>query len=179
MGRRFFFMIIMTAVILWSCSENKGRMNDSADNAVLPQPDGTYSLSVAKAVCYNDVTNPSSNTAEWNIVVKESGRYKVWLSSATMDTLDLSYANPVKVHLMDNRLDVVPECDRIVLDSEEVSLPYYRADSYMGSFYISEPGQYTLQVISEKILPVEASNSQSSLSEDTRLMSVILTPMTR
>ncbi|MFZ0283351.1 MAG: hypothetical protein WAL29_16995, partial [Bacteroidales bacterium] len=81
--------------------------------------------------------------------------------------------------LLDNQLEVDPACDKIVRNSGEVTYPYYRADSYMGSFYISEPGQYNIQVISEKVLPKEAMNNISSRPDDTRLMSVILTPNKR
>jgi hypothetical protein len=49
----------------------------------------------------------------------------------------------------------------------------------MGSLYISEPGEYSIQVISEKVLSKEAMNKSTSGPEDTKLMSIILTPMTR
>jgi hypothetical protein len=66
-----------------------------------------------------------------------------------------------------------------VLNSADVSYPYFRADSYAGSFYISEPGEHSIQVISEKVLTKEAMNRIPSGLNDTKLMSVILTPMTR
>ena len=144
----------------WSC----GRKSDSdnvSDNAILQEADGTLALNVEKATCYNDIVNPSSNTAEWNIVVSKPGTYKVWLSSATKDTTDLSYINSVKISLLDKLLEVNPECDKVVLNSDDVSYPYFRADSYMGSFYISEPGEYSIQVISEKVLTKEAMNHSS------------------
>jgi hypothetical protein len=49
----------------------------------------------------------------------------------------------------------------------------------MGSFYIQEPGEYTIQVISEKVIPQKDIASASSSANHTKLMSVILTPMTR
>jgi hypothetical protein len=65
------------------------------------------------------------------------------------------------------------------LNSNDVKYPYYRADSYMGSFYIQEEGEYSIQVISEKAIPQKDIASASSSPIHTKLMSVILTPMTR
>jgi hypothetical protein len=104
---------------------------------LFPLTDGSYHLSVSKAACYSDKDNPSSNTAEWNISVGEAGRYKVLDRQRHIDTLNLRYSNPVKVNLLDNRLYVNPECEQVVTDSKEVSLPYDRADSYMGLFLFS------------------------------------------
>lgn len=178
MSRTIFAIVGLAALLVWSCG-NQSQNKNSADNAVVQQADGTLSLNLEKATCYNDEVNPSSNTAEWNVVVSKPGRFKVWLSSATKDTTDLSYRNTVKISLLDNELEADPACDKIVKNSGEVSYPYFRADSYMGSFYISEPGEYNIQIISEKVLPKEAMNDISSMPDDTRLMSVILTPNTR
>jgi len=161
-----------------SCGKKSVSRNASV-NAILQDADGTLALNMEKATCYSDMINPSSNTAEWNILVSKPGRFKVWLSSATKDTTDLSYVNSVKISLLDKQLEVNPECDKIVLDSEEVSFPYFRADSYMGSFYISEPGEYSIQLISEKVLSKEAMNKMSEGLDETKLMSVILSPITR
>ena len=178
-GRIFLFLGI-SAAIIYSCSNQGGRKDQNRmDNLIVQSDDGTISLKLEHAVCYNDEVNPSSNTAEWNVVVSQPGRYKVWLSSATKDTIDLSYANPVKVTMLDSRLDVSPEVDVIVRNSADVSYPYYRADSYMGSFFISEPGEYSIQVISEKVISKDAKDNTSSSLNNTRLMSVNLTPITR
>lgn len=174
MRSNLFAMIGLCALIICSCGHKSGR-NDLSDNTVRQQDDGTLSLNLEQAICYNDEVNPSSNTAEWNVLVSKPGRFKVWLSSATKDTTDLSYNNSVKISLLDVQLEADPACDKIVKDADEVSYPYYRADSYMGSLYISEPGEYIIQVISEKVLPKEAMNNISSGAGDTRLMSVILT----
>jgi len=161
-----------------SCGKKSVSRNASV-NAILQDADGTLALNMENATCYSDMINPSSNTAEWNILVSKPGRFKVWLSSATKDTTDLSYVNSVKITLLDKQLEVNPECDKIVLDSEDVSFPYFRADSYMGSFYISEPGEYSIQLISEKVLSKEAMNNRSDALDETKLMSVILSPITR
>jgi hypothetical protein len=164
--------------LVWSCGK-KSDSDSVSGNAILQEADGTLALNMEKATCYSDNVNPSSNTAEWNVVVSKPGTFKVWLSSATKDTTDLSYANSVKLSLMDKLLEVNPVCDKVVLNSENVAFPYFRADSYMGSLYISEPGEYSIQVISEKVLSKEAMNNRKSVPVNTRLMSVILTPMTR
>jgi hypothetical protein len=161
-----------------SCGKKSVSRNASV-NAILQDADGTLALNMENATCYSDKINPSSNTAEWNILVSKPGRFKVWLSSATKDTTDLSYVNSVKITLLDKQLEVNPACDKIVLDSDDVSFPYFRADSYMGSFYISDPGEYSIQLISEKVLSKEALNNRSDALDETKLMSVILSPITR
>jgi len=178
MSKKIFTLITLAMLLVWSCGQKTGSEKTSV-NAILQEADGTLALSIESATCYSDLVNPSSNTAEWNVVVSKPGRFKVWLSSATKDTTDLSYVNSVKITLLDNQLDVNPECDRIVLDSDDVSFPYFRADSYMGSFYISEPGEYSIQLISEKVLSKDAKNLSMSGRDDTQLMSVILSPATR
>lgn len=173
------FTIIGVIVLLaWSCGSNTDQ-NSVSENAVVQEADGTLALDMDEATRYSDDVNPASNTAEWNVVVSKPGTFRVWLSSATKDTTKLSYSNSVKLSLLDKFLEVNPVCDKVVLNSGEVSLPYYRADSYMGSLYISEPGEYSIQVISEKVLPKEAELSEDMTTEDTRLMSVILTPLSR
>jgi hypothetical protein len=178
MSRKVFTIISLVALLVWSCGK-KSESDSVSGKAVVQKADGTLALDMANATCYSDKVNPSSNTAEWNVVVSKPGTFKVWLSSATKDTTELSYANSVKLSLMDKLLEVNPECDKVVLNSANVALPYFRADSYMGSLYISEPGTYSIQVISEKVLSKEAMNNSKSNTDDTRLMSVILTPMTR
>lgn len=143
-----------------------------AENRIMQKEDGSLSLTLDNAGRYCDVTNPSNNTADWNIVISKPGRFKVWLTSATKDTSDLRYHDSVKISLLDVRLEGNPLVDKIVRNSNEVSYPYFRADSYMGSVYVSEPGEYNLQVISDKVI------GPSSVSE-TKLMAVTLTPEAR
>ena len=178
MKGKIFTLLSLVMLLVWSCGSDSPKVNVS-ENAVVQESDGTFALSLDDAACYSDAENPASNTAEWKVVVSEPGTYKVWLSSATTDTTDLSYINSVRISLLDKLIEVDPVIDRVVLDSKEVSFPYFRADSYAGSFYFSEPGEYSIQVISEKILPKEAMNSSKDESIDTKLVSVILTPMTR
>lgn len=171
----------LASVLLFSCSSNSGNKANgrSESDVVLQQEDGTITLKLEKAACYSDVNDPSSNTAEWNVLISTPGRYSVWLSSATKDTLDLNYTNTVKINFLDNQLEVDPECDRIIKNSDDVKYPYYRADSYMGSFYVMEPGEYNIQVISEKILSKELRNETAYLSDNTRLVALSLAPVKR
>jgi hypothetical protein len=176
-------LVVAFTAGLDSCSNSGSNIADNSSNLnekILQQEDGTLSLALEKAAFYRNEVDPSCNTAEWNIVVSKPGRYSVWLSSATKDTMNLSYASSVKINLEDERLEAKPIGDRIVLNANEVKYPYFRADSYMGSFYIQEAGEYNLQVISEKVgktTDVKAVVNQSE--ENTKLMSVILAPMTR
>jgi len=174
----FVWIIFIGVTIFYSCdnavkpTENK---KNRAENKILQQEDGTISLKVDKAECYHDMVNPSSNTAEWNVFVSKSGRFNVWLSSATKDTTDLQYQNSVRLNILDNRLESRPECDKIFLNSSDVSYPYFRADSFMGSLYIQDTGLCNIQLISDKILPQDSRNDKSSVSENTKLISVLLT----
>jgi hypothetical protein len=152
-------------------------MNSFAVNKVLQQSDGSIELQVKKAECYSDKVNPSSNTAEWNVVVSKSGRFNVWLSSATIDTTNLEFDSKVLLSVHDNRLEVQPVINKVFKNCSEVDYPYFRADSFMGSLYIQDTGLYAVQIISDRILPDD--KTSNSGSEKTRLLSVVLTPAVR
>lgn len=176
------WMILIGIVMLSSCINPAKTTEDrttSEENKILQQEDGTISLKVDKADCYQDKINPATNTAEWNIVVSKSGRFDVWLSSATKDTTNLQYKNTVMLSIQDNRLEAQPGCDKIFQNSSDVSYPYFRADSFMGSLYIQDTGLYNIQVISEKIIPQNSKMNGSSDAENSKLISVFLTPITR
>jgi hypothetical protein len=169
---------LVVSCIFSTCTNSNSNHLSDEQNIVSQENDGSFHLKIEEASCYSDQDDPSGNTAEWVFVVPNPGSYKVWLSSATTDTLSLNYANTVKISLLDHRLEKIPECDRIVKDSKDVSYPYFRTDSYMGSLYFSESGEYNLQVISEKIVSGGPGQIVSS-SENTKLMSLILVPNTR
>jgi len=153
--------------------------DQEADNRIIQQQDGTVSLKLEKAACYSDAVNPSNNTADWNVVISKPGRFKVWLSSATKDTADLSYSSSVKVNILDDHLEVTPAIDKVVTNSDDVPDSYYRADSYVGSFYVPEPGEYNIQVISDKVIAKNAGSKNNPQIDDTILMSVLITPAIR
>ena len=172
-------LIILVLSLTYSCnnSGNNSSGNIEVENKIVQQEDGTISLYLEKASCYNDKGDPSSNTAEWNFEVSKPGRYDVWISSLTKDTMNLQYSGSVKVNLQDERLEGVPIGNKIVIDADDVSYPYFRADSYMGTFYFDQPGEYSIQLISEKAIKQAGNFSSSESSDHTVLRSLILTPM--
>ena len=183
MGRKICGLIIIIAgILLYSCTDagvKKDTKNQIVKNKILQQEDGTISLKVDKADCYQDVVNPSSNTAEWNVRVSKSGRFNVWLSSATKDTTDLKYNNSILLSFLDNRIEAHPACDKIIRNSSDVSYPYFRADSFLGSLYIQDTGLFNIQIISDKIIPKDINKGSSGNIESSKILSVFLTPATR
>lgn len=178
----FVWMVLIGVALFVSCS-NEARSgkdeNAVAEKKIMQQKDGTISLKIDKAECYHDLVNPSSNTAEWNIVVSKSGRYDVWLSSATLDTIDLNYKDSVLLSIHDNRFETLPIVTRVVQNSSDVSRPYYQADSFVGSLYIQDTGSYSVQVISDRVLPKDFRPGGSSSNDLTKILSVSLTPAKR
>ena len=175
-------LILIVGVFLYSCNDagvKKGTKNQIVKNKILQQQDGTISLKVDKADCYQDAVNPSSNTAEWNVRVSKSGRFNVWLSSATKDTTDLKYKNSVLLSILDNRIEAHPACDKIIRNSSDVTYPYFRADSFLGSLYIQDTGLYNIQIISDKIIPKDINKGSSGDLESSKILSVFLTPITQ
>lgn len=176
--KRLLFAVSLIAVLGVSCNRSGIKGDVEEANLVMQQDDGTVMLDMDKAECYSDEADPSSNTAEWKVAISKAGRYKIWLSSATKDTMNLSYTYKIKVNLQDNQLDLKPEYNKIIQDSDEVEYPYFQADSYMGTFYIPEPGEYIVQIISELVDSDPRSNI-AGLTEDIELMSLVLAPSTR
>ena len=181
MSRRFIPIVCgFYAVLAWSCGQqNPAKNTQEAGNRIVQQADGTVSLKIEKAVCYSDAANPTNNTADWNVVISKPGRFKVWLTSATRDTSILKYSNSVKVNIMDDHMEVKPAVDKIVQNADDVPSSYFRADSYVGSFYVPEPGEYNIQVISDKVTARNSASKDMPKADDPMLMSVILTPAIR
>lgn len=182
MGRKVFLFLLMAgSILLYSCNnagEKKETSGKVSQNKIKQQVDGTISLMVDKADCYHDMVNPESNTAEWNVIVSKSGRYNVWLSSATIDTTNLRYRNSVRLSILDTRLEARPACDKIIHNSRDVTYPYFRADSFMGSLYLKDTGLYNIQIISDKIVPKDYRDASQS-ADESKLLSVFLTPIVR
>jgi hypothetical protein len=182
MSKKSFLWVAVTGLsLIYSCGNagNQPTDNKKDDNKILQQADGTISLKLDKAECYNDKSDPSGNTAEWDVVVSRSGLYNVWLSSSTKDTIDLKYKHPVLVSVQDTRLEGQPARCRIIHNSTDVSYPYFRADSFMGSMYIQDTGEFNIQVICEKILPDDNGLATASGEDLSKLISVSFTPDTR
>jgi hypothetical protein len=173
-------MTALLVIIIPSCG-NHGSPNVSEDveNRIMQQEDGTVLLKLAEAAIYNDPSDPVGNTAEWEVVITKPGRYWVWLSSATKDTMDLRYSHAVKISLMDDQLEGKPVCNRISENAGIVHDSYFIAESYMGSFFIQDSGEYKVQVISEKVDPRNLEKQNTALLDDTMMISVQLAPATR
>lgn len=120
--------------------------------------------------------NPQYNTAEWVFMVEKPGRYDVWLSSLTLDTTQLHYAENVVITAGETKLTKKPVGDQIVTEDKSVKEPWFRADSHMGSIFFSKPGEYPVQVISDRVEAHGNDLSQLSTEKHTLINSVILKP---
>ena len=178
----YVWMILIGVAFFYSCKNEvrqSGNKSASAttEDKILQKADGTISLKINNAECYQDMSNPASNTAEWNVVVSKSGRYNVWLSSATKDTTNLQYKNAVMFSILDKRIEAVPTCDKVIHNSTEVCSPFFEADSFMGTLYIQDTGLCNVQVISEKIIPENLISKEETGEFNSRLLSVSLIPV--
>ena len=117
----------LASIFLWNCSNVSDKKNVKvADGLVRQQDDGMISLRLANAGYYNDIMYRSNNTAEWNVVISKPGGYKVWLSSATRDTSNLNYSTSVKLNFPTGQLAVIPECDKIIQNSQRCVIPLFQ-----------------------------------------------------
>ncbi len=169
--------IIAGLSLLISCNHSEPESRNR--KIVKQQADGTISLDLEKADRYTDMEERSDNTAEWNVVVKKSGRYNVWISSATLDTTDLNYKNSVMINVQDKMIQAHPDCDKIIANSKDVPYPYFRADSFIGTLYLQDTGEFYIQVNSEMILPEDYSAGEASAEDISKLISVSFTPVIR
>ncbi|MCU0361750.1 MAG: hypothetical protein MUE32_00180 [Bacteroidales bacterium] len=176
----YFVSAVMAGVLLLGSCGQKGSDSQlsafDGNGSIRQEIDGSISLSLDEAECYSDTEDPSNNTAEWNVLLSKPGRFDVWLSSATIDTSGMKYGKAVQLSIRDKRLEAMPECDKVVLNSPDVSYPYFRADSFIGSLYLQDTGLVSIQVISDKILPKQQG---ASAGPDTRMLSLFLTPSVR
>lgn len=153
-------------------SENKKRNNDKPIGY-----DGGVTLLIKDADLIQIDSNPHYNTAEWHFKVSKPGRYDVWLSSLTCDTSHLQFAENVTITAGDARIEKKPVGDDIVIDDKSVKSPWYRADSHMGSVFFSAPGEYQVQVISDRVLALPSDPSALNVDTHTLINSLILKPM--
>lgn len=164
--------------LLWSCghqsgstSEIQGRLGDASAQ------DGGVVLLVEKADLLQLEDRPEYNTAEWLVTVDKPGRYDIWLSSLTLDTLQLNYSDDVIVTAGETRLTKMPLGDLIVTGDKSVTGPWYRADSHMGSVFFSKPGEYPVQVISDKLESRSDNLSNPAADRQTLITSLIIKPI--
>ena len=162
-----------------SCNNNNNNQHKSLSTAeaIRQKEDGTISLNLDKADFYIDMDDRADNSAEWNVVVSKSGRYNVWITSATLDTTDLKYKNPVLVNVQDKMIAAHPDCDKIIVNSKDVQYPYFRADSFLGSLYLPDTGQFYIQVTSEMIMPKDYNIPESSAADISELISISFEPV--
>ncbi|MDT8401945.1 MAG: hypothetical protein RQ743_09635 [Bacteroidales bacterium] len=177
--RIFSVLLLGLALIAGSCGN---RVEETADTQtetfITEQADGTIILDLQKAYLLQDSLHPDMNTAEWSFRIKNKGRYELWLSSYTRDTMNLQYDGPVYINFMDKRIKAESiKGNEIVLDTPDIGKMYYRADSKLGSVYIETPGDYNIQLSGSKVRPYEISSLNNS-SRHTELRSLMLKPMT-
>lgn len=160
-----------------SCgNEGKGNVaNDKEKGDAAANGEGVV-LMIADADLIEVDGNPQYNTAEWVFMVEKPGRYDVWLSSLTLDTTQLHYAENVVITAGETKLTKKPVGDQIVTEDKSVKEPWFRADSHMGSIFFSKPGEYPVQVISDRVEAHGNDLSQLSLEKHTLINSVILKP---
>ncbi|HUW91831.1 MAG TPA: hypothetical protein VMV74_01600 [Bacteroidales bacterium] len=169
------FIVLLSLV---SCKDNKGDDGSklTGKNDKVTGRDGGITLLIENADLIQVDSNPQYNTAEWSFEVKKPGRYDVWLSSITCDTSHLLYADNVTITAGDSRLEKMPVGDEIVTDDKSVRSPWFRADSHMGSVFFSEPGEYQIQVISDRVLPHSSDPAKVDIDKHTLINSLIFKP---
>jgi hypothetical protein len=170
---------LILIISMTACKDNSG--SNGNNSKARTEADASHSAGVILMI--NDAaliqvdSNPQYNTAEWHFKVDKAGRYDVWLSSLTCDTSHLQFDDNVIITAGDTRLDKRPVGDEIVTTDNSVKAPWYRADSHMGSIFFSKPGEYQVQVISDKVERHASDLSDLSVDKHTLINSLILKPM--
>lgn len=181
MRRTIYYLFGFIFIIIISTSCGKGGVEESDGNQlsyITSQEDGSIILHLEKAYLLQDSLNPDMNTAEWFFKIKEKGRYELWLSSYTRDTMNLRYDGPVYINFRDKKIKAESIIgNEIVLDTPDIGNMYYRADSKLGSVYVEQAGEYNIQISGSQVRPCEVSSMNNS-SRHTELRSLILKPMT-
>jgi len=174
-----FFAFVLIIVLASSCGNhsNENYSNQTA-SYITQQEDGTVILDLEKAYVLQDSLHPDMNTAEWSVRIESKGRYELWLSSYTRDTMDLKYEGPVYIHFQDKSIKAESIIgNEIVLDTPGLGDMYFRADSKLGSVYVENPGDYSIQLVGSKVRPFEITALNNS-TRHTELRSLILKPIT-
>ena len=180
MKRIFFIAVVLVVVVfagLTSCGNDTSLNSKEGKNRKGTGVEGeAVVLSIGEAELIEVDDNPQYNTAEWLLEVEKPGRWDVWLSSLTVDTTKLHFSESVIITAGETKLEKRPLSDRIVHEDKSVTEPWYRADSHMGSVFFSKPGEYQVQVISDKVEAHSTDLSQVSIDKHTLINSVILKP---
>ncbi len=167
-------LAVATVIALASCKRDGNNGNEGKD-AAKAGSEGIV-LKLAEAELIEVENNPQYNTAEWVFKVDKPGRYDVWLSSLTLDTLQLHFTGDVIITAGDSKIVKKPVSDRVVTEDKSVTGPWFRADSHMGSIFFSKPGEYQVQVISDRVEPHSSDLSQLSIDKQTLINSLIMKP---
>lgn len=176
---RTVFIGLVMAVAMTACNDT----GSSAKIGKKGKPDNTSGqaegvvLRISDAALIQVDSNPQYNTAEWHFTVNKAGRYDVWLSSLTSDTTFLRFADSVIITAGDKRITGRPVGDEIITDDGSVKAPWYRADSHMGSIFFSKPGEYQVQVISDRVEKLSSDLSEVSVDKGVLINSLILKPI--
>lgn len=172
------YCLLLLIIIAGGCvNKQADDLNKQKVPGITEQEDGSIVLDLEKAYLLQDSLHPDMNTAEWAFRVESTGRYELWLSSFTRDTMNLHYEVPVIINFEQKRIRANPIGNEIILDTPGTGKDYYRADSRLGSLYIDSPGDYRIQIVSAKVRPCEDFSNRSGLRH-TELRSLILKPMT-
>jgi len=177
MVRKLGMVVLVFAFSLASCSDNTGNGGSKQSKNSKDSGRGkSVTLLLQDADLMQIDSNPQYNTAEWNFMIEEPGRYDVWLSSLTCDTTHLKFAGKVTITAGNSRLEKRPVGDEIITNDKNVKSPWFRADSHMGSVFFSEPGEYQVQVISDRVVPHSSDPDKVNIKEHTLINSLILKP---
>lgn len=173
---KYIFIVILLVGLAGCGGRNNETGQEQSTTSIIQKEDGSIILELEKAFLWQDSLNPYMNTAEWSLNITNRGRYELWITSFTKDTMDLKYDSPVTVTFGDKRIRKTPVGNEIVLDSPAVKSDYYRADSKIGSVYIDRPGHYNIQVVSSKVLASDL--NVNGKGRHTLMKSLIIKPMT-
>jgi hypothetical protein len=172
--------ILAIAALSALASCNQGESSTSQDKQGkdgVPVTMEGIELRIAEAELIQVDNKPEYNTAEWQFRIDKPGRYDVWLSSLTIDTTQLHFEDMVIITAGETTLEKKPLRDEIVTEDKSVQVPWYRADSHMGSIFFPNPGEYQVQVISNKVFPHSTDLSQLGIDKQTLINSLILKPI--
>ncbi|MGE5349044.1 MAG: hypothetical protein ACM3NP_07195 [Actinomycetota bacterium] len=166
----------VAAMFSFSSCGNESNQNGQERRTDLVVNGQGIELKMSEAELIQVEDKPQYNTAEWLFTVEEPGRYDVWLSSLTVDPTRLRFTDNVIITAGETKLEKKPVSDRVVTDGTEIKAPWYRADSHMGSILFAKPGEYNVQVISDRVERFASDLSQINPEEHTLINSVILKP---
>jgi len=172
---KYFMIAIIFGIIAGGCGKNDNDIAEQEVRNIIQQEDGSIVLDLREAYLLQDSLHPDRNTAEWTFNIQDKGRYELWLSSFTKDTMDLKYESPVIINFGDKKISARPIGNEIVLDTPGTGDVYFRADSKLGSVYIDQPGDYNIQIVSAKVRDLKDKESITG-SLHTQLRSLILKP---